>query len=76
MDKTYAKCLKTGDIYEILNLKSEMKDPIEGLRVVSYKKYKILKDGKLEDPGAEFEGRIFVREYQDFRENFELCLGI
>lgn len=78
MNKTYAKFLKTGDIYEILSLDCEMKNPTtrEWSRAVSYKKYKVLENGELKDPGPEFEGRVFVRDYQDFRERFELCLGI
>ena len=78
MNKTYAKFLKTGDIYEVLSLNYEMKDPItrEWHRAVSYRKYIVLRDGNLQDPGPEFEGRVFVREYQDFKEKFELCLGI
>lgn len=74
----YAKFLKTGDIYEILNNKCEMKNPDTGewFRAVSYKKYKVLDHGDLVEPGPEFEGRVFVREFKDFCKKFETCLGI
>ena len=74
----YAKFLKTGDIYEILNDKCEMKNPETGewSRAVSYQKYKVLNNGNLIEPGPEFEGRIFVREFKDFSQKFEPCLGI
>ena len=74
----YAKFLKTGDIYKILNDRCEMKDPEtrEWLRAVSYRKYKVLANGDLVEPGPEFQGRVFVREFKDFNKKFELCLGI
>ncbi len=69
------KFLKTGDLYTVLNENIEMKNPEtrEWLRAVSYKKFKVLENNELRDPGPEFEGRIFVREYQDFNQKFKIC---
>ena len=74
----YAKFIKTGDLYEILGDRFEMKHPETGewLRAVSYKKYKVLDNGNLVEPGPEFEGRVFVREYQDFIKKFEICQNL
>lgn len=65
----------TRNLYKILSSECKMKNPEtrEWQPAVIYQGYKILKDGKyIDDP----EGKIWVREFMEFNEKFELTINL
>lgn len=66
---------RTGNLYKILSTNCKFKNPEtrEWISAVIYQSYKILKDGEyFDDP----EQNIWVREFQDFNNKFELSLKL
>ena len=69
------KFKRTGNLYKILSSVCKMKHPEtrEWISAVIYQGYKLLENGDyIEDP----DKKVWIREFQEFNEKFELVLNL